>query len=63
MGNAKVYIQGQNLFTITKYKGVDPAISSSNIGNSGQVNDQGMGIDNGNYPANKTINVGVSLEF
>ncbi|MCY7350830.1 MAG: TonB-dependent receptor, partial [Cytophagaceae bacterium] len=31
--NARVYIQGQNLFTITKYEGMDPAIlQNSNAG-------------------------------
>jgi TonB-dependent starch-binding outer membrane protein SusC len=61
--NAKVYVQGQNLFTLTKYIGTDPAISNANIGNSGQYNDTSMGIDNGNYPSNKMVNFGVTLEF
>jgi TonB-dependent starch-binding outer membrane protein SusC len=63
MSNARVYVQGQNLLTITKYIGTDPAISNANIGNSGQYNDTSMGVDNGNYPSNKMVNVGVSLEF
>ncbi len=60
---ARVYVQGQNLFTITKYSGVDPAVSNANIGNSGNVNDLRTGFDNGNYPANKIMTVGVNLEF
>jgi TonB-linked SusC/RagA family outer membrane protein len=61
--NARVYVQGQNLLTLTKYFGADPAISNANIGNSGQFNDTSMGLDNGNYPSNKVLNFGVSLEF
>ncbi len=29
MQNLRIYAQGQNLFTITKYKGLDPENSSS----------------------------------
>ena len=28
LSNARIYIQGQNLFTITNYKGLDPETSS-----------------------------------
>ena len=59
--NVKVYVQGQNLLTLTKYFGADPAISNAEIG--GGVNDGGIGIDNGNYPSNKQINLGISLQF
>jgi TonB-dependent starch-binding outer membrane protein SusC len=60
---AKIYVQGQNLLTFTKYFGADPAISNANIGSGGNVNDGGMGLDNGNYPSNKVVNFGVSLDF
>jgi TonB-dependent starch-binding outer membrane protein SusC len=63
LSSARVYVQGQNLFTITKYSGVDPAVSNANIGNGGNVNDLRTGYDNGNYPANKIMTVGVNLEF
>lgn len=63
VSKARVYVQGQNLLTLTKYFGADPAISNANIGAGGNVNDGGMGLDNGNYPSNKVINIGLSLEF
>ncbi|MES2794377.1 MAG: TonB-dependent receptor [Bacteroidota bacterium] len=63
LSGARVYLQGQNLFTITKYTGVDPAVSNANIGNAGNVNDQVTGYDNGNYPANKIMTLGINLEF
>lgn len=61
--SARIYLQGQNLFTITKYSGADPAVSNANIGNAGNVNDLRTGYDNGNYPSNKIMSVGVNLEF
>lgn len=55
----RVYVSGSNLFTITKYTGLDPELQGSNL------NDQtNIGIDFGNYPANqKTYIVGVNLTF
>jgi hypothetical protein len=51
----RLYIQATNLFTITKYSGLDPEL----IGPSA-----GFGIDYGNYPDNiKNILVGVNLSF
>jgi hypothetical protein len=58
----RVYLQGQNLFTITKYKGIDPAVSSVNIGN-GQQNDTWAGYDFGNYPSSRVFMVGVNATF
>jgi hypothetical protein len=55
----RIYIQGANLFTITPYKGLDPELQGSNLGD--QTN---FGIDLGNYPANqKTYVLGLSLTF
>jgi len=51
---ARVYLQAANLFTITKYTGLDPEVSGSAAS---------FGVDYGNYPPSKTFNVGVSLTF
>lgn len=56
-GRARIYIQGQNLLTLTGYSGLDPAMSEFGIGVTG------AGIDFGNYPSNKSVMVGVNLEF
>lgn len=63
VSSLRAYLQGQNLFTITKYSGVDPAVSNANIGNSGNVNDLRTGYDNGNYPNNKIVTFGINLGF
>ncbi|MTB50949.1 TonB-dependent receptor [Lewinella sp. W8] len=62
LSNLRVYIQGQNLFTITDYTGLDPALSS--FGLSGQdADDLFMGVDYGNYPTTRIFMVGVNAAF
>src|SRR5678815_720946 len=42
--NSRVYIQGENLFTITGYDGLDPVLPAANInGAAGDIRDQYMG--------------------
>lgn len=61
LSSMQIYVQGQNLFTLTKYKGLDPDI---NIRNSGADNqDIHMGIDEGAFPVSKSYNVGVRVGF
>ena len=60
-----VYIQATNLFTITKYSGLDPEIvpSVSNLNQSGNQS-AAFGIDYGAYPNNqKQYLLGVNLSF
>ncbi|KAA0992979.1 SusC/RagA family TonB-linked outer membrane protein [Dyadobacter aurulentus] len=56
----RLYVQGQNLFTFTKYSGLDPEINLRNF-NSGS--DRQIGVDEGVYPTPKAIIVGLSLGF
>ncbi|WP_333819482.1 SusC/RagA family TonB-linked outer membrane protein [Ohtaekwangia sp.] len=53
MQKARIFVQGVNLFTITKYKGQDPEVASSV--------DTTLGIDVGNYPATRQYSIGVNL--
>lgn len=59
--SGQIYIQGQNLFTITKYTGLDPDINLRTSGNDNQ--DIHMGIDEGAYPVAKSYLVGVRIGF
>jgi TonB-dependent starch-binding outer membrane protein SusC len=60
----RVYIQGDNLFTITGYDGLDPALPTNNVtGAAGDIRDQSRGIDLGTYPTNRVISIGVSTTF
>jgi TonB-dependent starch-binding outer membrane protein SusC len=59
-GQANVYIQGQNLFTFTRYTGLDPEI---NLRGYGAGNDRQLGVDEGAYPVSRNILVGVNFSF
>lgn len=49
LSNCRVYVQGGNLFTITKYKGFDPEVSS--------------GVDYGNYPQSRSFIFGINISY
>ncbi len=61
ISNAQIYIQGQNMFTLTKYTGLDPDINLRTSGTDNQ--DIHMGIDEGAYPVAKSYLFGVRLAF
>lgn len=61
LGSAQIYVQGQNILTLTKYTGLDPDINLRRSGNDNQ--DIHMGIDEGAYPVAKSYLVGVRLGF
>ena len=51
----RIYAGAQNLFTITKYTGFDPAVSNSSVTQ--------VGVDFGGYPSNKTFEFGCNIGF
>jgi TonB-linked SusC/RagA family outer membrane protein len=54
--SVRLYVSGQNLFTVTKYSGYDPDVSTyNNLGN--------LGADYGTYPKAKTYMMGIKLGF
>lgn len=55
--DARVYLAGQNLFTITKYTGYNPEVNQQGQSNINQ------GVDMGSYPLAKTYMMGVNLSF
>jgi TonB-linked SusC/RagA family outer membrane protein len=50
--NVNVYVMLTNLFTLTKYSGLDPELYRDGTG---------MGLDNGSWPTSKQIMFGISL--
>ena len=60
-----VYVTGQNLFTFTKYPGLDPEIQANNNDTQGLglTSDLAVGIDWGTVPAPRKILFGISLDF
>ncbi len=62
--SVRVYVSGQNLFTITKYPGLDPEQQSSdNVNNEQFRGDVAVGIDWGTYPSAKTYTIGLNASF
>ena len=60
----RVYLQAENLFTITGYPGLDPALPAANVfGPAGDIRDQYRGIDRGAYPSNRTLSIGLVTTF
>jgi hypothetical protein len=62
--NVRVWVRGENLFTITGYDGLDPALPALSASAAGMdVRDQARGIDRGAYPSNRTISLGFGVTF
>lgn len=57
LNQAKVYVTGENLFTITGYKGYDPEVNA--FGGNNTV----LGVDFGTYPQTRNLIFGVNLSF
>jgi TonB-linked SusC/RagA family outer membrane protein len=60
LAQMRLYVQAQNLLTITGYKGMDPEIGTSSDDSNYSW---GRGIDLGYYPQPRTILIGVNLKF
>jgi hypothetical protein len=54
-------VSAQNVFTITKYTGQDPEMTTS--ANSAADGVKAVGIDWGTYPSARTFTGGVNINF
>ncbi|MDH3650097.1 MAG: SusC/RagA family TonB-linked outer membrane protein, partial [Saprospiraceae bacterium] len=64
VSNFRIYLQAENLFTITDYSNIDPALPNINRDVNGvNVVDQSAGVDRGTYPANRIFMFGVNATF
>jgi hypothetical protein len=60
----RVYLQAENLFTITGYDGLDPSLPAANVtGAAGDIRDQYRGVDRGSYPSNRMFSIGLITSF
>lgn len=57
ISKCRIYLSGQNLFTFTKYTGIDPEIG---LGRFGSLD---IGIDRATYPYSKMYLIGTSITF
>ncbi|MDR1654231.1 MAG: TonB-dependent receptor [Prevotellaceae bacterium] len=58
VNNVKLYVNLQNLYTFTKYRGFDPE-----IGTQGNGSLRTTGVDTGRYPSPRIYTFGVNLTF
>ncbi|WP_394773684.1 SusC/RagA family TonB-linked outer membrane protein [Flavobacterium sp.] len=59
LSKVRIYVTGENLFTITKYTGFDPEIGGPTTAGMNNV----QGVDRGFYPQAKSYMLGVNLQF
>jgi len=59
VSNARVYLQVQNLFTLTKYSGADPDLGLISTGQG----DQALGVDLSGFPSPRQFLFGLNLSF
>jgi TonB-linked SusC/RagA family outer membrane protein len=64
ISSLRFYVTGQNLWTWTKFTGLDPEMNvSDNTKKEGGGGDVAAGIDWGTYPSAKSYVIGVNLNF
>lgn len=54
-GKIRIYVNADNLFTITDYSGYDPSVTGNDL--------FARGVDRGIYPTSRTISSGIELSF
>lgn len=57
ISNVKAYVTVSNVFTLTKYSGLDPEV------NAAPTNNFSQGYDNNIYPQTRTITLGLNINF
>ena len=57
----RIYVSGQNLLTLTNYSGLDPEIGQYSINNGNTRTQFEVGVDRGNYPQPKSLQLGIQL--
>jgi len=57
IGSLRLYVTGENLFTITNYSGFDPEVNAYSSSNTA------LGIDYGTYPQTRNLIFGLNLSF
>ncbi len=56
--SVRVYVSGQNLFTLTEYTGLDPEIGQNNLGSPLNI-----GVDQGFFPQSRNFLLGFNFNF
>jgi len=61
ISKARIYVSGSNLYTLTRFPGLDPEMTVSD--NSKNDGDNAAGIDWGTYPSAMTVMFGIDITF
>ncbi|RYE36333.1 MAG: TonB-dependent receptor [Sphingobacteriaceae bacterium] len=61
LSSVRVFASAQNVFTVTKYTGIDPEIYTNS--NSSGDGVRAVGIDWGTYPSARTFTIGLNANF
>jgi len=59
----RIYVQALNLFTVTKYKGIDPELPSQPDSNGNIPVTNLFGIDQATYPHTAAFLFGINVNF
>ena len=62
ISNARLFLMGNNIFTITKYTGIDPELGSADLSVNAGTTTRGIDVLN-KYPNVKIYSIGVDLTF
>jgi TonB-linked SusC/RagA family outer membrane protein len=63
VSSARFFISVQNVFTITKYSGQDPEMTTSADAQTTNDGPKALNIDWGTYPSARTTTIGVNVNF
>jgi TonB-dependent starch-binding outer membrane protein SusC len=63
INQAKFYVTGENVLTITSYKGFDPEVSAFGLSDDNTLKNVALGVDFGTYPQTRNLIFGVNLTF
>lgn len=58
--NIRLYVQGTNLLTFTKYSGLDPDVTNQTMGDGGDLT---KGVDFFHWPASRQFLLGINVAF
>jgi hypothetical protein len=63
LNRARIYVKANNLFTITKYIGLDPDVNTTGTDSQDIGSRLAVGTDTNGYPNAKIYAAGIQLDF
>ncbi len=63
ISNLRIYVSAQNLYTFTKYSGLDPEVGTTSHTTNVGAPTLNVGVDDGIYPQARTFSLGIQVDF